>query len=107
MDIEIATDREKVIFFDTKRLVWSRNELGVEKRFSIEVPTGVSEPINVRPIAGVEFTLAPAGTHKWTVTVKPTAALSVRVFPVFVEFNPILPGTQTTVACEVSVEAGS
>jgi len=102
VNINIATDREKVVFFDTKRLVWARSELGVEKSFAIEVPTGVSVPIDLRPIQGVELKLTAVGSNKWTVSVKPTTALTRRAFPVFVEFSPILPGAQTVVACEIS-----
>jgi hypothetical protein len=96
-EIVVKVSRDAVVQYDTRRLVWSIGDAPEAKSITITITGGVTMPKAVRAAKGCTATLDFSHRGEYRVTLKPDSTAEPQLFPVFIDFDPALPGGSVVV----------
>ena len=103
--VQVVHSREIVARFDTQQLTWAAGDARVGKSAIITVTANTAVPTGVRALGpGNYAVLEPLGNGSYRVTVTPGSTAKAGHFPVFVDFNPALPGVAPVIACDITAK---
>lgn len=101
--IQVVHSREAVVSFDTKVLSWTVGGPAAPQTVTITVAPNTSAPTAVRALGEGNYAkLESLGANTYRVTVTPGTTAQANRFPVFVDFNPALPGVATVITGDVA-----
>jgi hypothetical protein len=84
--------REPLVQFSARRLTWAVAEAATAKSIEVSVASNVTMPKAVRTTKGNTATLEFPSAGQYRIRVTPGSTSEAQVFPVFVDFDPALPG---------------
>lgn len=96
-EIVVKVTRDAVVQFDTRRLLWSIGDAPDAKSITITVTGGVTMPKAVRAPKGCTAALDFSHRGEYRVAIKPDSTAEPQLFPVFIDFDPALPGGSVVV----------
>lgn len=101
VEIPVKLAREEAVRFDSRKVSWQVGEASDEKSITITVSGSVTMPKAARTTKGNSATLDFLGGGQFRVRVRPGSTSDVQTFPVFVDFDPALPGGAMVLTCAI------
>lgn len=98
-EILVKVTRERVASFDTRHVTWKVGASPEAQAVKVTVVTGATMPKAVRTIKGASATLEFPGAGQYVIKIQPDTTDHPHTFPVFVDFDPALPGGAVVVTC--------
>ena len=103
--VQLEHGREEFVSVDTTKLDWALGD-NTAKAFTITVRAAATIPKAARVMGkGNQATIQSLGSGQFRVSVQPAPTGEPRQFPVFIDFDPVLPGVTVTVTCNVGVKS--
>lgn len=100
-EVRVKLARQLAASFSTRRLVWRVGEAKESKTADITVAANTTVPRAVRTTKGNTATLEFLASGLFRIKVAPGSTAEAQTFPVFVDFDPALPGGSVVLTCVV------
>ncbi|MBC7369300.1 MAG: hypothetical protein H7343_21240 [Undibacterium sp.] len=102
--IIVTHDREKVATLSQSELVWAVGEAASAKSTVLTLAGAATKLTRARAMAGATATISDLGGGRVQVSVTPRSTAALASFPVFLEFEPALPGATPVITCTVGTK---